>query len=673
MTEQPKSRRSLVVTLTAAFIVVSGTGVLSIGLGAYVGARDALIDRTGALLQRQAEDVIDEIDRSLYERTLDLRALAWSRRARGDAESIRSLLDDFVTTHGVYDLVLIADVEGRVIGSNAVTHDGRSFDDASPVGAQIQDESWFRAALEQSRHAGNVHAGPAIRTRWVEATLGPGTVSLPFAVRVSDDEDRPLRIVVALASRDRLVGDVVRRRRDSLGAQGLHTVETQVLDARGFLLDDADPTAILSTFNLAEAGLDAARRGISGLRGHLIERHKRRGVDTINGYAGSTNVLDGAQRGWSVLVRQDVHEAYAALASIRTPIASGVSTTILLIGLIARHVSGRIVAPLDRVSRAANALAEGDLDVRVEVRRRDEIGRLAESVRGTVGRLRTVIEHVQSTVHEVSRTSAFVKAESDRLASRSVHTAYSIKGITQATEQVSNQVDRNAERARSATELASRASQTASTGDEQMRSLIGAMREIDESSRAISGLIESSDAIATKTNLLALNASVEAARAGPHGRGFAVVAQEVRSLAEQSARAARETTELIANTNASVGHGMAVADGTARALAQIVDSVAEAEKLVTEIAQATSEQARSLEEINEGLGQIDRCVREDSGSAAELARAADELAAESASAEQSLSHFRSRASPRADGHEDVAPVQILRALPPDRESAAGAA
>jgi methyl-accepting chemotaxis protein len=181
---------------------------------------------------------------------------------------------------------------------------------------------------------------------------------------------------------------------------------------------------------------------------------------------------------------------------------------------------------------------------------------------------------------------------------------------------------------------------SAEKGNAQMQSLVAAMDRINESSDEITKVVKVIDDIAFQINLLALNANVEAARAGKYGKGFAVVAEEVRNLAVRSAQAAKETTTMVEATTKNIEEGNSAAQATSEQLGEIVTGATKVADFLEEIALASKEQAQGVEQINQGLSQIDQVTQSNTANAEEGAAAAEELSAQAQQLRALVSTFQ---------------------------------
>ena len=293
-----------------------------------------------------------------------------------------------------------------------------------------------------------------------------------------------------------------------------------------------------------------------------------------------------------------------------------------------------------REARAALAgvIADGDLTREVQIASdKDTLGQSLGRMHGNLSR---VLYQVQKSSVLVAHNANQVSQTSTALADGSTQQASVLEQVSASMQEIAAQTQRNAGHALKANELATQSRQAAERGDGQMQEMIQAMGDISAASQNISKIIKVIDEIAFQTNLLALNAAVEAARAGIHGKGFAVVAEEVRNLAARSAKAAKETSELIASSVAKTDNGSRIADRTAKALREIVDGITQASGLVAEIASASRDQAQGIAQINQGLAQVDQVNQQASARTEESAGTAAELAAQANHLRELLSSFK---------------------------------
>ncbi len=229
---------------------------------------------------------------------------------------------------------------------------------------------------------------------------------------------------------------------------------------------------------------------------------------------------------------------------------------------------------------------------------------------------------------QVNDAAGQVASASQQLAEGASVQASSLEETSSALEEMAAMTRTNAENSKETNELSCRARNTAHAGDETMKQLNAAMIALNDSSGKISKIIKVIEEIAFQTNLLALNAAVEAARAGEHGKGFAVVADEVRNLAQRCAEAAGETTSLIEDSVNKAREGADVAGEVGKALGAIVGDVTKVTDLVNGIAQASQEQALGVDQINTAVSEMDQVTQQNASGAEESASAAEELSAQ---------------------------------------------
>ncbi|MSM40610.1 MAG: HAMP domain-containing protein [Geobacter sp.] len=323
-------------------------------------------------------------------------------------------------------------------------------------------------------------------------------------------------------------------------------------------------------------------------------------------------------------------------------------------GVVGSLIAGRISRPVRELAQAAEKVAAGDLNVHIPVAANDEVGQLATSFEVMIENLRQLIGKVSDTSTQVASAANQLLANAEQIATGAEEVAAQAGTVATASEEMSATSGDIARNCQMAAEGGNRATSTATTGAEVVGKTVQVMSRIasrvHESAQTVESLGARSDQIgeiigtiqdiADQTNLLALNAAIEAARAGEQGRGFAVVADEVRALAERTTKATREIGEMIKaiqNETRSavtameegvreVENGTDEAAKSGHALQEILEQINAVTMQVNQVATAAEEQTATTGEISNNIHQITEVVHETAKGAQESASAAGQLA-----------------------------------------------
>lgn len=281
------------------------------------------------------------------------------------------------------------------------------------------------------------------------------------------------------------------------------------------------------------------------------------------------------------------------------------------------------------ISYILSSLAQGDCTVASDQLYKGDFEQIRESLQQITGNLNAVFGRIKESADQVSAGAGQVSSGSQALAAGAAEQASTVEELSASIAGIARQAEENADSVHKAMGYVAESADGIQNGNLYMQHLSEAMAEITASSEKISSITKVIEDIAFQTNILSLNAAIEAARAGAAGKGFAVVADEVRNLAAKSSDAAKQTAQLIEQSGASISEGEKLAEETAKALSDASRKSSLVKDSIRQIENASTLQARAIEQVTQGLSQVSAVVQTNAATAEESSAASEELAAQS--------------------------------------------
>ena len=389
--------------------------------------------------------------------------------------------------------------------------------------------------------------------------------------------------------------------------------------------------------------------------------------------------------GYTLLIGAPSAEYYGGLITSFWVSGALVAVVVVLLIITNLFFSKIIVAPLEKIRKKVIDMSNGNLSgAKIDIDTDDDLGVLASSVNylaestrniigdirhtaeeiarenlrirptaqyngdflpvktaleGIVNSMKEVVANVEAAGREVSSSSTQMSSNSAILSRTAQESSATVVELSSSLNNVHDQINNSTEKAALARNLTEMSVSAINEGNEKMSKMLEAMREINATSAKIANIIKTIQDISFQTNILSLNASIEAARAGAAGKGFAVVAGEVGSLAGKTAEAAKSTTKLIETSLKAVENGTVIANETAEMLVMMVAKANESAEVVEEIAQASTAQAESIQQTIEGMNRISASVAQVNSAAQDCEASSTMLASQSAMLENTVNRF----------------------------------
>jgi methyl-accepting chemotaxis protein len=597
--------KSLKAKLFVVFAAVSLVPLVAVTLISYnlsaSALKNAIYDNLEAVTDSRSNHINSYIENDL----ITIAAIARGNRLEAEfekpapsAEVLEEIALKDAARFPMFGEVFIMDLSGKIVATSDKAH----------LGLDRRDDEYFKGALSGKTYFKSVYKSPV-------------TGAIGYAVSAPIVQKSTNRIVGVAAAR----GDMAKLNKITMDAVGLgQTGELYIVNEDGVMIT-ASRLSGGSHILSQKVDTQGVKNAMAG-RDVLGIFKDYRGQDVLGHYIIDEDIVRLTGKRWCVVAEVDAAEAFAPLKRMTALIAMLIAFFAAAVVFVSLLISNGIAAPVKSLSLAAERVSSGDLATMVPVTGGDEIGQLAASFNAMTKSLSALVSKMRDSVGQISSASSEILAATQQQAAGAREQSAAVSETTAASKELSKSAEQVGDSIKRVLEVSTHAL----SGMSKIKGAIGKTGQIvtslNEKSQKIGKITDVIDDVADQTNLLAVNAAIEAARAGEQGRGFTVVADEIRKLADSTAKSTKDITALIEVIQHEMSNAIMSMETSIVSVDEESKLSQESAERSEEIAMSATQQISGSKQIAEAMSDIDETMKQIAVSAQQSQAAVKQLA-----------------------------------------------